>query len=220
MKNIRLHFSKTFSARYISHLDLARTFARAIKHSGADVWYTEGFNSHLYLTFALPLSLGCESLCETCDIRLLRDEIDPYLRERINAGLPFGVEVFDVGEAVYKPGEIGFARYIVELADETLTAEEIRAAFDALLAEPSITVSKKTKKGGVREINIREWINETRVFVQGDCCYLDVVASAESERSFNPSLLLGALFARLGRETGHQLVKRTQILTKDRKNFE
>ena len=79
MINVRLHFSKTFEAKYISHLDLARCFSRALKKSGLDLWYTEGFNTRLYLTFALPLSLGLESLCETVDIRLINDEFDPNI---------------------------------------------------------------------------------------------------------------------------------------------
>ncbi len=218
MRTVRLHFSKTFGARYISHLDLARTFARALQRSGAPVWFTEGFHAHLYLTFALPLSLGYESLCETCDIRLVGDPA-PDLRERINEGLPFGVEVFNIGEAVHKPGDIAFARYIVELADESLEPETIRGALRALLAQPRILVEKRTKKGGLREIDLKDWIDKTDVFCRGENCYLDIVAAAGSERSFNPAMLLGALFARLGRETDHQLVKRTQILTTDREIF-
>ena len=220
MKNIRLHFSKTFQARYISHLDLSRAFTRAIRRSGAPVWYTEGFNEHLYLTFALPLSLGFESICETCDIRFLDREPDPYLREKINEGLPFGVEVFNIGEAVAKPGDIGFARYIIELADSRVPNEKIQDSLIQLLDQPSIVIEKKTKKGGSRSINIRDWVDTTQVYIRGENCYLDITGTAESERSFNPMMLLGSLFEMIGQPTDHQLVKRTQILTKDRKNFE
>ena len=59
---VRLVFSKTGRARYISHLDLNRTMARVLRRAGIPLWYTEGFNKHPYITFAAPLSLGCESL--------------------------------------------------------------------------------------------------------------------------------------------------------------
>ena len=73
MIDIRLGFSKTDRAAYISHLDCNRLFQRAFKRSGLPVWYTQGFNPHVYLTFPLPLSLGTESLCETVDFRLTEE---------------------------------------------------------------------------------------------------------------------------------------------------
>ena len=42
-----------------------KAFQRALKRSKIDFWYTEGFHPHLYLTFALPLSLGYESVAES-----------------------------------------------------------------------------------------------------------------------------------------------------------
>ena len=59
--------------RFISHLDMTRFMARVIRRAELPVWYTEGFNPHLYMTFALPLSLGFESEYEVVDIRLLDD---------------------------------------------------------------------------------------------------------------------------------------------------
>ena len=74
--DVRLFYSKTGSAKYISHLDTMRAFQRAFRRCrDLDFWYTEGFNPHLYLTFALPLSLGYESGAETVDF-LHRCEYD------------------------------------------------------------------------------------------------------------------------------------------------
>jgi radical SAM-linked protein len=65
--DIRVFFSKTGNAKYISHLDLYRSFSRAIQRSGLPVWITEGFNPHIYITFALPLALGIEGQEEAMD---------------------------------------------------------------------------------------------------------------------------------------------------------
>ena len=62
--------------RFISHLDMTRFMSRTIRRAELPVWYTEGFNPHLYMTFALPLSLGFESDYEVVDIRLLDDNYD------------------------------------------------------------------------------------------------------------------------------------------------
>ena len=62
MTTVRIWFTKTGEASYISLLDLQRVMQRALKRSGLPVWYTLGFNPHIYMTFACPLPLGQESL--------------------------------------------------------------------------------------------------------------------------------------------------------------
>ena len=50
-KDVRVWFSKTGTARYISHLDLNRCMSRAFHKAKLPLWYTEGFNPHV---FGLP----------------------------------------------------------------------------------------------------------------------------------------------------------------------
>ena len=52
MNTVRIWFSKKGEASYISLLDLQRVMGRAIKRSGVPAWYTQGFNPHIYMTFA------------------------------------------------------------------------------------------------------------------------------------------------------------------------
>lgn len=219
MINVRLHFSKTFEAKYISHLDLARCFSRALKKSGLDLWYTEGFNTRLYVTFALPLSLGLESLCETVDIRLINDEFDPNIVYAVNPQLPKGIEVFDANIPVFKAGDIAFARYLVELCDGKFSSEDVLSAVHNVINKDAIMVKKTNKKGIVKDIDIKPLIHSSRAFVQGEMCYLDLTLGAGNENSLNPNLLLSEAFSLLGRETDHILIKRTQILTKNLENF-
>lgn len=44
MRDVRIRFAKTGKAKYISHLDLTRCFARAIFRAKIPLWFTEGFN--------------------------------------------------------------------------------------------------------------------------------------------------------------------------------
>ena len=211
MIDVRLLFSKTFDARYMSHLDLMRCFTRAVRHSELPVWFTEGFNSHLYITFASPLSLGYESICETADIRLVGDTVCDNIPERINSGLPFGIEVMNAAPAVMKPPAIAWARYVIELCGGFETTQIAQTA--SLLLNDTLTAQKKTKKGTYKEIVINDRVRSSAVTATEDCCYWDVVVSNSSENSLNPQLLLNALFEKLGGETDHILVKRTQLLT-------
>ena len=53
MITVRIRFEKTGEAAYISLLDLQRVFHRILKRSGLPVYYTQGFNPHIYLSFAV-----------------------------------------------------------------------------------------------------------------------------------------------------------------------
>ena len=88
MYDVRIFFSKTGRARYISHLDLNRCMQRALKRSGLPVVYTQGFNPHIRNTFALPLSLGYEGETETMDFRLEPELPLEEVARRLRESLP------------------------------------------------------------------------------------------------------------------------------------
>ncbi|MBO5797416.1 MAG: DUF2344 domain-containing protein, partial [Clostridia bacterium] len=108
---IRLHFSKTGRAKFISHLDLNRTMTRALRRAALPIWYTEGFNKHPYVTFAAPLSLGYEGLAECMDVRLMEDWPMEEVVARLNAAMPEGLAIVDAAPAVKKAGELAAAQY-------------------------------------------------------------------------------------------------------------
>ena len=76
MTTIRIFFEKCGESVYISLLDLQRVFHRMLKMSSLPVYYTQGFNPHIYLSFTCPLSLGQESLCESCEVKTEQETID------------------------------------------------------------------------------------------------------------------------------------------------
>ena len=104
MNTVRIWFTKTGEASYISLLDLQRVMGRALKRSGLPVWYTLGFNPHIYMTFTCPLSLGQESLVESVDCKT-EEEAPGYSawQEALNQVMPSGIQVFKVGPVVMKP---------------------------------------------------------------------------------------------------------------------
>ena len=109
--DVRLFFTKTGLAKYISHLDLMRCMSRAVKRAGIPLWYTEGFNPHLFMTFARPLSLGQESLCEVVDVRLVGEMTFKDIQTRLNETLPKDITVVSVQKPVHKPSEITFVYF-------------------------------------------------------------------------------------------------------------
>ena len=98
MITVRISFEKKNEASYISLLDLQRVMQRVLKRSGLPVWHTLGFNPHIYMTFACPLSLGQESECECVDVKTEAEAPDfEQWKAALNAIMPAGIVITHVG---------------------------------------------------------------------------------------------------------------------------
>ena len=89
----RLLFSKTGRAKYISHLDLMRTFQRAFQRADLTIRHTEGFNPHPFISILLPLSLGFSSQCEILEFQLLDSIAPDQVPGMLNGVMPDGIVV-------------------------------------------------------------------------------------------------------------------------------
>lgn len=143
MSKLRFSFEKLGRARYLSHLDLMRTFQRAFIRAGLKLKHSEGFNPHPQMSIVLPLRLGCESVCEMLDADVLDPRDD--MVQAINSTLPEGLRVISAAEPVMKPGAIKYTRSSIRLfyADGTDRSEQ---AAEILSGSP-LMILKKTKRG-------------------------------------------------------------------------
>ena len=58
MDKIRLSYTQTGRAIWISHLDMMRMLQRAMNRADIPIRYSEGFNPHAQISILLPLSVG------------------------------------------------------------------------------------------------------------------------------------------------------------------
>ncbi len=194
--------------RFISHLDMTRFMARLIRRAQLPVWYTEGFNPHLYMTFALPLSLGFESEYEVVDIRLLDDNHNiSTLPEKLNAVCPPYIRFFDAAEPIKKAGDVAAAEFVITFDD----GGEIRDALNQFLSRESITVLKKTKKGDIKELEVADKIKEFSVDEKDGNTLLRITLPAGSSENLNPELFLNKFFEEYGKYYCY-VINRTAIL--------
>ena len=219
MKNVRVWFKKFDECRYISHLDLNRVMIRAITKSRLPVWYTEGFNVHPYVTFALPLSLGFTGEKETMDMRILDDGLDlSVIKDELNKCLPHGLEVFDVTTPVKKPGAINSAKFKMELTSDEYSTEELYNKFVELLNSDEILVDKKTKKG-IKKIDIKEHFENVKYYESTKGVVVRVILPAGSTTNINPTLLIKAFEERYNTELFYNIT-RIDVFDEEGKSFE
>ena len=191
--DVRMSFQKTGMAKFISHLDTVRCITRAMKRACVPIWFTEGFNPHAFLTFAMPLSLGFESLCETVDFRLMEETDLNELAERINNALPVDITVTDIYVYETSPNDIRWAEYkIIFNNPDKLLLEQA----EIILSSDEIMVLKKSKKGRnkvEKEVNIKEHIKSFELNEENGKLILNTVLSSGTSVNINPMLLIGAL---------------------------
>jgi len=218
MMNVRVFYEKTGRARFISHLDMMRFMTRALKRSGLPVWYTEGYNRHIYTTFALPLSLGFESLCEFMDFRLLPDEYDLDQAARdLNACLTPDVRVARAAVPVLGPEAIRWADFrltFLECGDPAGLEEALRR----FCGQSSICVEKKTKRG-VGTVDIAPLMTLLEAGSAPGSTTALLRLAAGGTMNINPNLALQEFWRQSGFAPGPVRVLRTRVLTENFADF-
>ena len=215
MTTVRIFFEKCGEAAYISLLDLQRVFHRILKMSDLPVYYTQGYNPHIYLSFSCPLSLGQESLCESCEVKTEQEMVDGEVwKNALQPLMPRGIVITKVAPAVEKVAEIETAVYAVTMPKSGLAA--IEAYNNAEQAE----VTKKTKRGQ-KELDLKTIIPHVEYEQAGEQLQFNLVLPCGSGEApnYNPALLLGYLQQQYNIPPWLCSVLRTKLYTKNNEEF-
>ena len=163
MPKYLLIFEKSESVRWLGHLDILRTFERAIRRAGLPVAFSTGFNPRERIAFASALSTGVTAGAEPAVLELT-DPVDPAtLLSGLNTTLPPGIrigacqEVPDVGSRDLL-NSYDRADYEVVCACAPNTEEaEVSGAIDALLERPQWEIVR-AREGRSRNLDIRPYL--------------------------------------------------------------
>ena len=211
MPDLRLWFSKTGLARFTSHLDTARVFARAVRMTDIDVWYTQGFNPHPQIAFDFPLPLGVEALREPVTIRL-NEVPDPADVDRwvvqLNSVLPGGFAV--VG------AEIDPAKLEVDSSECEFVLEAPVEQVKALIEAGSLRAEKSAKSHGkkvMKTVELDEYLKDARLIPEGGRTRLSVVLPSGGGLNVSPALVVDA-FAAAGIDV--PFASRKLVISEDR----
>jgi len=141
-------FRKTYSVRHIGHLDLMRTMQRALRRSGLPVQYSHGFNPHIQLSFASPLSVGIAGECEIMDVQLQGECSDYTFGAALQKATPKTLPI--VGTRMVDDrfptlmGKVAGSRYRIETDCDPGLLED---AVKKLLEMETYMAIRKTKRG-------------------------------------------------------------------------
>ncbi len=190
---LRILFTKTGDAVWMSHLDLMRLMQRAFKRAGLPLTHTQGFTPRPSVSIALPLSVGVESVCELLDFELEGEWVAPNeITDRLNGVLVPGIRVLQTYESTRKIRDIALLDCQITLEYDAGVPENAPQQLLALFARDSLEVEKKGKNGPtqqniipmIRHLGIEQPDGHTLTMNARICC---------QNPSLNPVLLVSAI---------------------------
>lgn len=181
LSNFYLIYERGENTKYVSHLDFVRVFGRAMRRAQIPIAYSEGFNPHPLLTFALPLPVGHTSECELLEIVLAEDMATGEIVQRLNSVLPAGITVKAAFEGKSRLKKLDNAKYIV-------CPENLPESVEEFLKMQTILIEKKTKSG-IKETDIRPDIKEIKIMPDS----MEMVLSAGSRANLKPEIVIKAM---------------------------
>ena len=97
-QRLRVTFARGDLLRYITHLDLMRSWERALKRAAVPLAYSEGFTRHPQIALAAPLPVGATAEGELMDVFLEQPLPPGEFAARLAPQTPPGLTVEGVEE--------------------------------------------------------------------------------------------------------------------------
>lgn len=216
--NLRAVFEKSGRAVFISHLDLLRTMQRAIKRSGIPVWYSQGFNPHIYLNFPLALSLGVTSRTEFMDFAVTEECDKNVIMGKLNAVMPEGLHIINIAEPVYANKEIGFAEYNIEFRSER-TSEYMLDELNKMMTMDTIEIDKRSKSKGTIKIDIKPHLDIFSKIAAGDSLIVGIRLPAGLTLNINSNVFIDTFSEICNIQFSNVYAERTKIYCADGEIF-
>jgi len=178
---VRVKYCKDRPIAYISHLNLAQVFTRALRRANIPVVISGGFNPRFRISFGPPLPLGISSISEYLDIKLEEEIKVDELVERLNRVLPQGLKIL-LAKTIPSSADslvkiIDRASYVITLKIKEKLLDSAAKNQENELKEleqeteknnkiflnlEEITVEKQTKNG-IKKVDIRPSILDIKV---------------------------------------------------------
>ena len=223
MEKLRVIYSKSKEAIYLSHLDMIRVFETSLARANILVEHTNGYNPRPELVFAHPLSVGIESTGEIFEVSLVEDLEIPYFIRELNKVLPSGITVLSA-ECINKDeknimSRVYAATYIIDLVylEDKISKlnkreiedlkEDYKKKMDEYLSQDNILVLKKSKDR-MERIDIRPQIIVYDFTLDRG---LEITVSTGSRDNLKPDTIMAGYIEYINEDIKYN-VKRTKIL--------
>jgi radical SAM family uncharacterized protein/radical SAM-linked protein len=198
VQKIHFEFQKVGDLRFLSHLELMRALARALRRAGIPAAFTQGFNPQPRLALAQALAVGVAGLRELGELDLDSCLTPTDLLARWNAALPPELTILRAWEAPLHGSSLsaGIRGAVYHIQWQPAGEEGILlaglgtpASCAAFLARAPIPV-EVTKKGERVTLDARPFLQDFSLIAQNGAITWEMRLKAGPEGSVKPSAVM------------------------------
>jgi len=190
-----IKFSKESHIKFISHLDLMRTIQRVIRRAEMPVEYSKGFNPHMNLSIAQPLSVGMYSIGDYMDVVLTEELDENYIKDTLNENMPSGIKVFEVvkvkdssdGRKVPQSmALVDAAKYVIKI--KYAETETLNEELKVIEGKNEWSIIKKSKSGE-KLADIKPLVKNIDFQINDKLLIITAIISCGSKENLSAELL-------------------------------
>lgn len=189
-----IKFTKDSQIKFVSHLDMLRTLQRVVRRADLPVEYSKGFNPHMTMSLAQPLSVGIYSEGEYLDT-VFNEELDEeYIKESLNNNSPQGIKFLQVIKVVQKGDKkVPQTMALVEAASYDITIKysdtsNLKEEIEKLI-EKAEWVTLKKSKSGEKMVDLKPMIKDFKYLVDENRLHITTLVSCGSRENLSSELL-------------------------------
>ena len=152
---LEVRYGKVGALVHLGHLELMEAFKRALRRMDAPVLWSQGFRPAMKMSFTPPLPAGMASVAEYLDVELKRPVDIAAFSAGFGDAMPNEIPIYGVREVPVKRPSVtalvsGWTYRVVP--PEGVDGGPGVAAF---LARDAVIVERTSKKGVVKEVDLR-----------------------------------------------------------------
>ncbi len=195
VQRLRITYSRGTQVQYVGHLDMMRFWERVLRRSKAPISYSEGFTPHAQIAMVAPLSVGMTGRAELIDVFLAEPMPPDEFRERLQAGLPLGVDITAVNEVPVSEAslqsQLRAVEYAITLQPDVDPAEVERRVVALLAADTVPWIHRREKQ--TKEYDLRPLVQDLRLERRSGGAVLHARLKAEESGTGRADQLAAAL---------------------------
>ena len=182
-----IKFTKDADIKFVSHLDLMRTIQRIVRRAELPVEYSKGFNPHMALAIAQPLSVGVYSEGDYLDLNLTEDMNEEAVKEKLNEFSANGIRFLEVSKSpvIHNVKRLPAAMALLDAANYTM-----KIRYNDISKE--IITIKRTKKGE-KEADIKPFIKDFKCWTKDNYLIINTTISCGSRENLSADLLANVI---------------------------
>ena len=217
---LRIKFRKYGALKFIGHLDVMRYFQKAIRRSGIDIAYSNGFSPHQIMSFAAPLGVGLTSDGEYFDIEVHSVTTAEDMKKRLNDTMAEGMEILEVrmlpDNCKNAMASVAAAGYIITFREGHEPKVNMADAVSWFESQTNVPYVKQTQKSEI-ELDLKQSVFEIRLLAENK---LYLLVDASSAGNIKPTMLMETFYKNYGvePETFEWCVHRTETYLRDTQN--